>query len=64
VLERWREAVLAGGGSVLLRDRPDEVDTSVDALGPPPSSVSLLRAVKARLDPDGRWAPGRFGSWY
>ena len=60
----WRDAVLALGGSVLLRERPAEVDAAVDALGPPPSSVGLLRALKARLDPDGRCAPGRFGSWY
>ena len=43
---------------------PDgKVDALVDALGPPPSAVHLLRAVKARLDPEGRLAPGRLGSW-
>jgi glycolate oxidase FAD binding subunit len=51
------------GGTVLLRERPEEVDALVDALGPPPSAVHLLRAVKARLDPEGRLAPGRLGSW-
>jgi glycolate oxidase FAD binding subunit len=64
VLDGWRRAVLARGGSVLLKDRPPDVDKQIDALGPPPSAVTLLRAVKVRLDPDGRWAPGRFGSWY
>ena len=59
----WRERVLALGGSVLLRDRPAAVDAEVDALGPPPSSVGLLRSLHRRLDPRGRCAPGRLGSW-
>jgi glycolate oxidase FAD binding subunit len=59
----WRERVLALGGTVLLRDRPAAVDAAVDALGPPPSSVGLLRSLHRRLDPRGRCAPGRLGSW-
>jgi glycolate oxidase FAD binding subunit len=59
----WRERVLALGGTVLLRDRPAAVDAEVDALGPPPSSVGLLRSLHRRLDPQGRCAPGRLGSW-
>ncbi|HJX43576.1 MAG TPA: hypothetical protein VJ352_07850, partial [Geodermatophilus sp.] len=55
--------VLALGGSVLLRDRPAAVDAELDALGPPPSSVGLLRSLHRRLDPLGRCAPGRLGSW-
>jgi glycolate oxidase FAD binding subunit len=64
--EAWRSSVLdAGtGASVLLRDRPDGVDDVIDPMGPPPSSVQLMRALKQRLDPDGRCAPGRLGSWY
>ncbi|MCZ2840145.1 FAD-binding oxidoreductase [Modestobacter sp. VKM Ac-2985] len=59
----WRERVQAQGGTVLLRDRPAAVDGGLDALGPPPSSVSLLRDLHRRLDPQGRCAPGRLGSW-
>ncbi|HYO36876.1 MAG TPA: FAD-binding oxidoreductase [Geodermatophilus sp.] len=59
----WRERVLDLGGTVLLRDRPTEVDAELDALGPPPSSVGLLRSLHRRLDPRGRCAPGRLGSW-
>lgn len=62
--DAWRRDVLAIGGTVLLRDRPPEVDDLVDALGPSPSAVGLLRALKSRLDPHGRCAPGRFGSWF
>ena len=61
--EQWRQAVLDLGGTVLLRDRPDEVDDAVDALGPAPSAVRLLRALKSQLDPGGRCAPGRLGRW-
>lgn len=50
--------------SVLLQRRPEAVDALVDSLGPPPSSLELLRRVKAAFDPDGRCAPGRFRPWY
>jgi len=68
-LQRWREAVLGLGGTLLLQDRPEEVDAALvqigtDALGPPPSAVSLMRAVKRRFDPQSRLAPGRFGEWW
>ncbi len=61
--DHWRRAVLALGGTVLLRDRPEPVDMLVDALGPAPPAAKLLRAIKSRLDPEGRCAPGRLGSW-
>ncbi|MGY1710442.1 FAD-binding oxidoreductase [Geodermatophilus sp. SYSU D00758] len=59
----WRARVLELGGTVLLRDRPPAVDAELDPLGPPPSSVGLLRALRRRLDPQARCAPGRLGSW-
>ena len=61
--DRWRREVLALGGTVLLRERPAEMNAVVDALGPAPTTVSLLRALKERLDPDGRCAPGRLAPW-
>ena len=61
--DRWRREIVAIGGTVALRERPAEVDAEIDPLGPAPSSVGLLRAVKARLDPDGRCAPGRLAPW-
>src|SRR3954447_9872373 len=61
--DRWRREIVAVGGTVALRERPPEVDADIDPLGPAPSSVGLLRAVKARLDPDGRCAPGRLAPW-
>jgi len=64
VVNGIRGHALARGGSVLVRHRPDDVDTLVDALGPPPSSVALLRRVRDQFDPTGRFAPGRFEPWY
>ena len=59
-----REHALSRGASVLLRQRPPEVEALVDVLGPPPSTARLLRAIKTRFDPAGRLAPGRFAPWY
>lgn len=64
VVDGIRGHALARGGSVLVRHRPDDVDSLVDALGPPPSSVALLRRVSDQFDPTGRFAPGRFEPWY
>jgi len=68
-LRQWRDAVLGLGGTVLVQDRPEEVDTALeqigsDVLGPPPSALELMRAVKRRFDPQARLAPGRFGEWW
>jgi glycolate oxidase FAD binding subunit len=55
------ERVHAAGGTSVLRSRPLEAD--VPAWGPPPSAIGVLRAVKAELDPQGRFGPGRFDPW-
>lgn len=58
----WRGRVSERGGSVVVRDRRSGVDDHVDPWGEPRSSaqVALMRSVKSALDPDGRFAPGRF----
>jgi glycolate oxidase FAD binding subunit len=53
--------VHAAGGTSVLRSRPPEAD--VPAWGQPPSTIGVLRAVKAELDPQGRFGPGRFDPW-
>jgi glycolate dehydrogenase FAD-binding subunit len=53
--------VHAAGGTSALRSRPAEADAP--AWGPPPSALAVLRAVKAQLDPQGRFGPGRFEPW-
>jgi len=47
-------------GSVILHAAPPEVRAGVDVWGPPPPAMSLMRAVKEKLDPGRRLAPGRF----
>ncbi len=63
-LATLREHTQGHRGSVLLRHRAAGVDALVDPLGPPPSTVELLRRIKAQFDPAGRYAPGRFRPWY
>ena len=53
-----REAV--PDGSVVLHTAPPEVRGAVDVWGPPPAALPLMTAVKQRLDPGRRLAPGRF----
>lgn len=55
------DTVAAAGGTSVLRDRPDTLD--VPAWGPAPSASALLKAIKTRLDPEARFAPGRFDPW-
>ncbi|WP_232662365.1 FAD-binding oxidoreductase [Pseudonocardia sp. TRM90224] len=49
------------GGTSALRARP--AGTDAPAWGPPPSALGVLRAIKAELDPKGRFGPGRFAPW-
>ncbi|HLU58577.1 MAG TPA: FAD-binding protein [Pseudonocardia sp.] len=53
--------VHAAGGVSVLRSRPE--GATAPAWGPPPSALPVLRAVKAELDPQGRFGPGRFDPW-
>jgi glycolate oxidase FAD binding subunit len=60
-VEAAHARVHAAGGTSVLRSRPPQVD--VPAWGSPPSAIAVLRAVKAELDPQGRFGPGRFDDW-
>jgi glycolate oxidase FAD binding subunit len=55
-----RGSLAALGGSLLVNDAPPEVRARLDAWGPAPSALPLMRRLKAQLDPEGRLAPGRF----
>ena len=55
------DAVAAVGGTSVLRDRPADLDAA--AWGPAPSALPLLTAIKNQLDPEARFAPGRFAPW-
>ncbi len=62
VVSAWRDSVRALGGSVVVRDRPSGLDAYVDPWGDPGQSrlLELSGSVKRALDPEGRFAPGRF----
>jgi glycolate oxidase FAD binding subunit len=63
-VEQVRKRASARGDSVLLRHRQSAVDSGLEVLGPPPSTVAVLRRIKAEFDPSGRLGPGRFAPWY
>jgi len=54
-----RGALAALGGSLVTCDAPAEVRARLDAWGPPPPALALMRRLKAQLDPEGLLAPGR-----
>lgn len=54
-----RAAIVALGGSLVVQAAPAAL-RGLDAWGSAGGAQALLAAVKARLDPDGRLAPGRF----
>ncbi len=58
-VDELREAAAGDGGSVVVLAAPDELRGEIDVWGPVPG-LSLMRRLKAELDPDRRLAPGRF----
>jgi glycolate oxidase FAD binding subunit len=54
-----RSAADAAGGHAVVLTAPPAVRDRLDLWGPIPG-LELMRRVKARFDPDGRLAPGRF----
>jgi glycolate oxidase FAD binding subunit len=54
-------ATLAGeGGYAVVEDAPDDLRSAIDLWGPPPSTLPLMRALKAQWDPQGILNPGRY----
>lgn len=49
--------------AITRRRRADGVERLVDAWGPEPPAIALMRSVKTAFDPDGRLGPGRFAPW-
>ena len=60
VLAALRERARAGGGHLTLQQAPLGVKEAVGAWDPPGPALGLMRALKARLDPQGVLNPGRF----
>jgi glycolate oxidase FAD binding subunit len=59
-LGQARTALEARRGALTLAAAPPEVRAGFDAWGSTPASLEVMRRLKARLDPEGRLAPGRF----
>ena len=49
-------------GAAVTAHRRDGLDPS-SAWGPPPPGVAVMRAIKRRFDPAGRFGAGRFAQW-
>lgn len=62
VLDAIRTAVHARGGTTSVHRR-DGLGPDVPAWGPPPPAVAVMRAVKQRFDPNGRFGTGRYAPW-
>lgn len=59
----WRQlAALAAAhrGHAVMFSAPHQVKKGLDVWGPPPPSLSLMRGLKQRFDPQGLLNPGRF----
>lgn len=48
------------GGTLTLDAAPKAIRERVDVWGPAPAALPLMRSMKDRLDPQRRFAPGRF----
>jgi glycolate dehydrogenase FAD-binding subunit len=59
-IARARAILAEGGGSLTLAAAPPEIRERVDVWAAPPQSLSLMKRVKERLDPERRFNPGRF----
>jgi glycolate oxidase FAD binding subunit len=51
---------LGSNASLVIERCPPALKTSIDVWGEPGSSVSLMRAIKAKLDPNNTLNPGRY----
>jgi len=55
-----RGRVATSGGTLTLDAAPKAIRARVDVWGPAPAALPLMRSMKERLDPQRRFAPGRF----
>jgi glycolate oxidase FAD binding subunit len=62
VLTRLRQQVstLGSNASLVVQRCPDALKRDIDVWGDPGSSVALMRAIKAKLDPRNTLNPGRY----
>jgi glycolate oxidase FAD binding subunit len=59
-IEHLRRRLKASGGSVVARQIPEELRSSMDAWGCDSNALLLMREIKRRFDPNRILNPGRF----
>lgn len=60
LVERLRKRVAHSGGSAIVLQMPDSLRGKVNAWGPDPNALALMREIKRRFDPERILNPGRF----
>jgi glycolate oxidase FAD binding subunit len=61
MVDSLRRTLAPFDGSVVVTHLPSPLRTGLDVWGPVAApTLSLMRAVKLRFDPDRRLSPGRF----
>jgi glycolate oxidase FAD binding subunit len=53
-------AALGANASLVIQRCPIELKRAIDVWGDPGSSIALMRALKAKLDPNNTLNPGRY----
>jgi glycolate oxidase FAD binding subunit len=57
---RGEVAGLGSNASLVIQRCPSELKRALDVWGDPGSSIALMRALKAKLDPNNTLNPGRY----
>ena len=60
VIQQTRQIAHRYGGSAVVEHCPLPVKGEIDVWGDPPDSLTIMRRIKHRFDPDGILNPGRF----
>lgn len=61
---RWNAAACGAGGTVILEKSPESFRRTHEGFGMPRAEWPLMHRIKAALDPEGIFAPGRLpGTW-
>ena len=59
-LTKLRQSAMKAQGNLIIETAPPELKRHIDVWGPVGGTLSLMKQVKAKFDPDGLLNPGRF----
>ena len=60
MIDELRRCAQSRGGSLVIMKAPDELIDQLDVWGEAGATISLMRSLKMKFDPDGLLNPGRF----